>query len=171
MTDTPPDTETLAALIDTRRGRRTFKDLADASHGRLGSSRWQQLADPGHEVYAPRDNDTIFAIADVLGVPVLRVWLAIGVSRGLPLDLGTSRFIGRLPLGTERFTTAAEDTVLDLIRYLIRGDAVRTAATPAPEQAVHVLAARRATGNEDRGTPGATTTPGGARRGRVHRTP
>jgi hypothetical protein len=159
VTDERPTGETLAELIETRRGRRYYADLAKES-GVLTTSRWARLG-KGEETKtgnpsAPIDPETVHAMADVLAVPPDRVWAAIGRTRGVHLvgDDSDPALIARLRgYPTHVLNARAVDAVVDIVAALC------AAQMPAEENVTPLRrVARRATGGESKGARGSTRT-------------
>lgn len=152
---------TLAELITTQRGRRSYDDLENDSNGSPKSQMWQRwgsgkVSAGGVPAVPPaNDPDQLRLIARVLNVTVPTVWNAIG--RSVTLDVGRpdSPFINRLPADLDLLEESDIDFHLTSLnrtlefRAALKKKSGRNASSGA--SVTTLRAARTSSGNEYRG--------------------
>lgn len=116
--EVPEDTANfnLQDLIEWRRNRRTYEQLAEAAGGLPGRSAWLHMA--RGEVQNPRP-DGVRGIAKALGVSELMVWLAIGRSNGLTFPRRDDALMQRLTEDVRLLSTEQVDAIMILVESLV----------------------------------------------------
>lgn len=117
-----PEPMTLATLITSARGHRSYQDLANRSRGQLTKGRWQQLATQPRQKRMPAP-PTMTVIAEALGVPLSAVVLAAARSIGLDVDSPTPGLADRLPPNLDELLSERQaDALVAFVRGWVLPD-------------------------------------------------